>query len=81
MLKSLHPGPYLGQITSGKWVGAQNEKRPNRDMQNYFEISKQPVSLNKTKVKQMTHVDKSYISYSQTFPQRKFMSQKIFSSC
>ena len=40
MLKSLHPGPYLGQITSGKWVGAQNEKRPNRDMQNYFEISK-----------------------------------------
>ena len=40
MLKSLDPGPYLGQITSGKWVGAQNEKLPNRDMQNYFEISK-----------------------------------------
>ena len=27
------PGPYLGQITSGKRVGAQNWKRPNREMQ------------------------------------------------
>ena len=25
-------GPDLGQITSGKWVGAQNEKCPNRDI-------------------------------------------------
>ena len=25
------PGPYLGQITSGKRVGAQNWKRPNRE--------------------------------------------------
>ena len=24
-------GSYLGQITSGKWVGTQNEKRPNKD--------------------------------------------------
>ena len=25
-------GPDLGQITSGKWVGARNEKCPNRDI-------------------------------------------------
>ena len=36
----LPSGPYLGRITSGKRVGAQNEKRPNRDMQNYFKIDK-----------------------------------------
>ena len=26
-------GPYIGQITSGKRVGTQNRKRPNRDIQ------------------------------------------------
>ena len=26
------PGPYLGQIASGKRVGVQNGKYPNRDM-------------------------------------------------
>ena len=36
----LPSGPCLGRITSGKRVGAQNEKRPNRDMQNYFKIDK-----------------------------------------
>ena len=36
----LPSGPYLGRITSGKRVVAQNEKRPNRDMQNYFKIDK-----------------------------------------
>ena len=36
----LSSGPYLGRITSGKWVGARNEKRANRDMQNYFKIGK-----------------------------------------
>ena len=36
----LPSGLYLGQITSGKQVGAQNEKHPNRDMQNYFKIGK-----------------------------------------
>ena len=25
-------GPYLGQTASGRRVGAQNGKRPNRDM-------------------------------------------------
>ena len=33
-------GPYLGQITSKKKVGAQNEKCPNRDMQNYLKSRK-----------------------------------------
>ena len=33
-------GLYLGRITSGKRVGAQNEKCPNRDMQNYLKIGK-----------------------------------------
>ena len=33
-------GPYLGRITSRKRVGAENEKRPNRDMQNFFKIGK-----------------------------------------
>ena len=28
----LVPGPYLGQITSRKQVGAQNRKRPNRNI-------------------------------------------------
>ena len=32
--------PYLGQVTSRKWVGARNEKRANRDMQSYFKIGK-----------------------------------------
>ena len=29
--KALLAGSYLGQI-NGKWVGAQNRKRPNRDI-------------------------------------------------
>ena len=33
-------GPYLGRITSEKRMGAQNEKRPNRNMQNYLKIGK-----------------------------------------
>ena len=32
--------PYLGQITSEKQVSTQNEKYPNRDMQNYLKSSK-----------------------------------------
>ena len=31
---------YLGQITSEKQVSAQNEKCPNRDMQNYLKHGK-----------------------------------------
>ena len=53
--------PYLGQITSGKRVVAQNEKRPNRGIQVYFKIGKQPVILYKTKVKQMILVGNAYI--------------------
>ena len=30
------------------------------------------------KVKQMTSVGNAYISYTQTFPQKKFLSQKYF---
>ena len=33
-------GPYLGRTTSEKLVGAQNEKCPNRDMQNYLKSGK-----------------------------------------
>ena len=36
----LSSGPYLGQITSEKQVGAENEKSPNRDMQNYLKSGK-----------------------------------------
>ena len=36
----LPSGPYLGRITSGKRVDAQNEKRLNRDTQDYFKIGK-----------------------------------------
>ena len=39
-VKSFLSGPYQGRITSGKRVGAQNEKCPNRDMQNYLKIGK-----------------------------------------
>ena len=35
-----HAEPYLGRITYEKQVVAQNEKRPNRDLQNLFKISK-----------------------------------------
>ena len=31
-----HAGLYLGQITSRNWLGTQNQKHPNRDMQNFF---------------------------------------------
>ena len=36
----LPSGPHLGRITSEKQVGAQNEKCPNRDMQNYLKSGK-----------------------------------------
>ena len=36
----LPSGPYLGRVTSAKRVGTQNEKCPNRDMQNYLKIGK-----------------------------------------
>ena len=49
-----HAELYLGRITYGKRVVAQNEKPPNRELQNFFKISKWLVSLHKTKVKQMT---------------------------
>ena len=32
----LIPGPYLGEIASVKQVGAQYEKRPNRDIKKFF---------------------------------------------
>ena len=62
----LPSGPYLGRITSGKWVGAQNEKHSNRDMQNYLRIGKYPITLHKMKVKQMTPLGNAYISFTQT---------------
>ena len=77
----LPSGPYLGRITSGKRVGTQNEKRSNRDMQNYFKIGKYSVTLHKTKVKQMTPVRNAYISYTQTFPQKKSLSRNMSFSC
>ena len=76
--------PYLGQTTSEKEVGAQNEKCPNRDMQNYWKSGKRPVTLHKTKVKQMeplwvmlTFPTHRHLSNSQ----KKLLSQKMFSSC
>ena len=36
----LSSAPYLVRVNSGKRVGAQNEKRPNREMRNYFKIGK-----------------------------------------
>ena len=36
----LPSGPYLGRITSEKQVGAQNEKCPNRAMQNFLKSGK-----------------------------------------
>ena len=46
-------GSYLGRITFEKQVGTQNENFSNRGMQNYLKSSKSPVTLHKTKVKQM----------------------------
>ena len=77
----LPSGQYLERITSGKRVGAQNEKRSNRDMQNYFKIGKYSVTLHKMKVKQMTPVRNAYISYTQTFPQKKSLSRNMYFSC
>ena len=37
MRKIILPGSYLGQITPGKQVGAQNWKCPNRDMEKVAE--------------------------------------------
>ena len=39
----IRPGLYLGQITSGKRMSAQNWKHPNRNMQKFFKIMKQLV--------------------------------------
>ena len=36
----LPSGPYLRRIISEKRLGAQNEKYPNRDMQNYLKTGK-----------------------------------------
>ena len=36
----LPSGPYLGQITSEKQVGAQNEKCADKDIQNYLKRGK-----------------------------------------
>ena len=74
----LPSGPYLGRITSRKRVGAQNEKHPNRDWQNCFKIGKKPVTLHKIKVKQMTPVGTTYISYTQTSLKRSFCHKKCF---
>ena len=71
-------GPYLGRITSEKRVGPQNEKHPDRDMQNYLKIGKYPVTLHNTKVKQMTPVGNTYISYTQTSLKRNFCHKKCF---
>ena len=59
----LSSGTSLGRITSAKRKGAQNEKHPNRDMQNYLKIGNQPATLHKTKLKQMTLMGNAYISY------------------
>ena len=74
----LPSGPYLGRITSGKREGAEQEKHPNRYMQNYLKIGKLPVTLHKTKVKQMTPVGNAYISYTQTSLKRNFCHKKCF---
>ena len=77
----LSSGPYLGQITSEKQVGAQNEKCPNRDMQNYLKSSKEPVTLHKTKVKQMNPcgwcLNFQHTDICQTF-KRNFFHKKCF---
>ena len=36
----LPSGPYIGQTTSEKEMGAQNDKCPNREMQNYLKSGK-----------------------------------------
>ena len=74
----LSSGSYLGRITSGKRVGAQNEKCPNRNNQNYQKTGKQPETLHKTKVKQMNPVGNAYISYTQTSLKRNFCHEKCF---
>ena len=68
-------GLYLGRITSGKRVGAQNKKRPNRNIQEVFKTRKKLVSLHKTKVKQMT--PKVYTDILT----KEILCQKRFSSC
>ena len=73
----LPSGPYLGQITSGEQVGPQNEKHPSRVMQNYLRIGKWPVTLHKTKVKQMTSVGNACISYTQTSPKEVFVTKNV----
>ena len=74
----LPSGPYLGRNTSRKRVGAQNEKIPNRDWQNYFKIGKKLVTLHKIKVKQTTLVGNTYIFYTQTSLKRNFCHKKCF---
>ena len=61
-----------------KTGGPQNEKHPDRDMQNYLKIGKYPVTVHNTKVKQMTPVGNTYISYTQTSLKRNFCHKKCF---
>ena len=71
-IKTRLSGPYLERITSGKWVGTQNEKHPNRAMQK--KISNQEITSNKSKTNDPC-------GYTQLFPHRKFCHKKRFSSC
>ena len=49
MREIIPPGRYLGQITSGKRVGAQNWKCPNRDMEKDSELRNNWQRLNMLK--------------------------------
>ena len=39
-MKNIKEGLYLGQITSEKWVGTQNQKHPNWGVKKTFKITK-----------------------------------------
>ena len=60
-----------------KTGGRPNWEVPNKDMQNYYKIGKYPVTLYKTKLKQMTPVGNAYISYTQTSLKKKIFVTKI----
>ena len=49
MREIIPPGRYLGQITPGKRVGAQNWKCPNRDMEKVSELGNNWQRLNMLK--------------------------------
>ena len=40
LMRWQYSGSYLRQITSGRWVGTQKQKHPNRYMQKLFKIMK-----------------------------------------